>query len=441
LNSITTHVILLNIGLLTIPHSFQFNQARINISITGINPIMLKDMLMDTLNVGVKGHVNITENFPNGTSNVLFDGYNAVHPQNMARIIARALAHEPNSYIWRLALGDGGAGWAADGSVIIKPPITGTDGSGWESRLYNETYSEIVDDTSPLVGTDPGSADANNVRPGGGADPSSDPAPDSVVSQEVGTKSNVIVTMYLNENEPSGQNASSTDPINGAANDFIFNELGLYSSGLQARDSSGYSSVNVGNKLSTDISVLTVNTSYNIQMNVDGITYNAVIRTPASGTGPSGALTYGDICEGINGGTWILSGDPINNYVYVFITDESNGSYPSILNAQSYGYLNFQSRTAGSTSTVALSCTSGAAADFFNNLVSGICGNVNYVVVPGANAGVANDPVTPTNERERLLTHLTFSPLTKAANSQIVITYTLTVSVNPTTSTVINELA
>jgi len=397
-------------------------------------------MSNDSINVSFKSNVKIVEKFKDGSEKIWVDKSNAVHPTNMARIIARALAHEPNSYIYRLALGTGGVQIAADGSMIFRPPNDGSDGSGWESRLYNETYSEIVDDSSVLVGTDPGSADANNVRPGGGAVPEDDPTPDNVVSQEVGTKSNVIITMYLNENEPSSEVANITDPSLGAQDFADFSELGLYSSGRQARDSSGYSSVNVGDKTSMDISTLTVNKSYNITLTVDGVIYTSVIRTPSSGTGLSGAITYGDICEGINTGTWIQSGDPINSFVYVYITDTSEGTYPSILSKQSYGYLNFESRTSGATSTVSLSCNSGDINDFFNNLVAGICGNVNYIVSPGQPAGVANDPTNPANERERLLTHLTFAPIRKTQGSQIVITYTLTVSVNPTVASVVNEL-
>lgn len=396
----------------------------------------------EVFSVSVKGHVKILENLIDGTQNTLLDKYNSVHPQNMARIIARALAHEPNSYIWRLALGNGGINVASDGSIIFKAPNDGSDGSGWESRLYNETYSEIVDESSSLVGTDPGSADANNVRSGGGSDPTGDPAPDSTISQEVGTKSNVIITMYLNENEPSGELLNATDPSQGTADTYFdFNEMGIYSAGKQARDSAGYSSVNVGNKKSTDSSTLSVNTQYNITMTVDSVTYNSVLRTPNAGTGIGGAITYGDICEGINGGSWVISGDPIQNFVYVYITDDSNGTYPSILSKQSYGFLNFESKTSGATSLVNLKCTSGATADFFNNLVSGICGNVNNPSVAGVAAGVANDPVTPLNERERLLTHLIFAPLRKTQGSQIVIIYTLTVSVNPTVSSIINEVA
>jgi hypothetical protein len=397
-------------------------------------------MSNDLFNVSISTNIKAVE-YRNGESKLLFEKANNIHPQNMTRILARALSHEANSYIYRLALGNGGTTTGADGSIIFKPANDGSDGSGWQSRLYNETYSEVVDGTSSLVGTDPGSADANNVRPGGGANPADDPAPDNVVSVEVGTKSNVIVTMYLNENEPSAELLDMTQPAEGAADlYFDFNELGLYSFGKQARDSSGYSSVNVGNKTSSSNSTLTPSTSYNITITVDGVPHTAVITTPSTGTGTAGALTYGDICEGINGGAWITSGDALYNFAYVYITDDSNGTYPTILAKQSYGYLNFQSLSSGLSSTVNLSCSTGIGTDFFNVLVLGICGNVNYIVVPGAIAGVQNDSVTPTNERERLLTHLIFAPIRKTQGSTIVITYTLTVSVNPTVSSITNEL-
>lgn len=393
-------------------------------------------MSIDNFNVSVKGHVSI---FNQTENRYMLDKFNAVHPQNMARIIARALAREPNSYIYRLALGNGGAQYVT-GQVVINPPIDGRDGSGWESRLYNETYSEIVDDTNVNVGSDPGSSDASGVRPGGGSDPNDDSAPDSVVSQEVGTKSNIIVTMYLNQNEPSGQIATISDSVDTADAYFDFNELGLYSFGKPAVNSSGYSSINVGNKTSTATSALVASTQYTISLTVDGVPYNCVVKTPATGTGTSGTITFGDICEGINSGNWIISGDPINDHVYTFITDDSNGTYPSILARQSYGMLTFESRTSGASSNVTLNCTTGNPNDVFNTLVNGICGYVNYKKVDGINAGVANDSLDSTNERERLLTHLTFPTLRKSQDQSWVLTYTLTVSVSPTVSTVVNEL-
>ena len=51
-------------------------------------------MFKDSLFVTVKGHVKITDDL----GNVLLDKDNAIHPQNVARVFARALANE-NNYI------------------------------------------------------------------------------------------------------------------------------------------------------------------------------------------------------------------------------------------------------------------------------------------------------------------------------------------------------
>lgn len=383
-------------------------------------------------NVSVLGHVHIQDI---NTKEVYLDKYNKIHPENAARIIARALAHESNSYIYRLALGDGGAQFVA-GQVVINPPLDGSDGSGWETRLYNETYSEIVDETSPLVGTDPGSYDSNGLRVGGGAVPADDPATDNVVSQEAGTKSNVIITCYLNENEPVSQVSDMTTPTSGSENDYVFSELGLYSPGSQAVSSPGYSTVYLNNKTSSDTSLLVASTQYGLALTVNGTSYTCTIQTPSSGTGSSGAITYGDICEGINGGSWITSGDAIYNNVYVYITDDTNGTYASITNKQSSGQLIFQSKSTGTSSSVSLS----TSATFFTTLVNNIVGYINYATETGANAGVANDPTNSSNERERLLTHITFSPITKSKGSSLVLTYSLTISVSSTTSSIVNEV-
>lgn len=365
---------------------------------------------------------------------VLVDKSNAIHSQNMARAIARGLANEANGYIFRMAFGNGGTFRDAGGELVFNPPNDGRDGS-WESRLYNETYSEIIDISSESFGTDPGSAEAGNIRPGGGSDPGADPSGGGVVSQEVGTKSNVICTVYLNENEPNGQLSSHYDyqPVGGsvvdtAASCFQFDELGLYTMGAPATATNGYSAVDVNNATSETSSPLAPDTSYTISMTVDGNTYSATIQTPSGGSGPSGQFTYGDICEGINTGAWIAAGDQINDLVYVYITDYSGGTYPTIIAKQSYGFLMFQSKTLGEDSDVVLE----PAATFFSTLSGGADNRVNANHAAGKNAGVANDPSHPENERERLLTHLIFNPILKSQYRSLKIVYILTVSVPKT---------
>lgn len=384
------------------------------------------------LPIAIDTHIVIRDR---DTKEVLREGKNAIHPQNMSRVIARALANEPNSIIHRMAFGNGGTYTDAAGNRVFNPPNDGISG-GWEARIYNETYSEIVDENNVDFKTDPGSADVNNVRIGGGASPADDPEGGGVQSIEVGRKSNIIITVVLNENEPNGQlpNANPGPILENDESYFIFDEIGLYSPGKPAKATNGYSTVNVGiDKTSTSIINLTPNTAYTLPLIVDGNNLVATIQTPSSGTGVGGAFTYGDLCEGINTGSWLINGDPIDDYVFVYMTDRSGGAYPSIIGMQSYGYLTFQSKTTGPNSSVTLTCVSNSS-NLFNVLTNGVCGNVNLNRQVGVAAGVANDPVNPENERERLLAHFVFDPVMKAHGRTIEIIYTLTVSVGRTTA-------
>lgn len=359
------------------------------------------------------------------TGEILLDKSNAIHSQNMSRIISRALGHETNSWIYRIAYGNGGTFIDAAGNIVFNTPNDGSDGS-WESRLYNETYSEVIDDLSGNLGIDPGSADTANVRPGAGSDPTDDPPGNGVVSQEVGLKSNVIVSDYINENEPSGQSTSSSTKFTISQDCFIFDEIGLYSPGLPERATNGFSTVNVGNMTSDDLINLPPNSTNDFSIIIDGTEHNVTVNTPSSGSGADGALTFGDFCEGLNTGSWVTGN--LNTILYTYITDNSSGTYPSILNKQSNGFLIFQSKTTGSNSSVEVLCVNvGEQCDLMCSMVG--CSNCNIETVQGVNAGIQNDAINPTNERERLLTHIIFEPIPKSADTILAITYTLTVSV------------
>ena len=388
--------------------------------------------------VQICGHVLITDS---QTGEVLLDKSNAIHPQNMARIIARALSNEDNSIIHRIAFGNGGTFIDAAANTAYNPPNTGANGEGWESRLYHETYSEIVDEDNPAHKTDPGSAGSDNVRIGGGAVPTDDPVGGGVTSLEVGLKSNMIVSMFINQNEPTGQ-LTSQSPIPTLTPDekcFVFDEIGLYSFGKPAVATSGASDVCLNDKTSEDISLLVASSVLTLDYSVDGTSYNTTLQIPAGGTGAGGALTYGDLCEGINTASWISAGDPINDFLYVFITDRSNGTYPTIIGKQSFGNLTFQSKTSGTSSTVTLVCNSSDANDLFNVLTGGICANVNLVNVNGQDAGVQNDINDSSNERERLLTHMVFDPILKSGDRELQINYTLTISTSDTSDSTVNQ--
>lgn len=385
--------------------------------------------MKDTLPISISTHILIRDR---ESKQVLREGSNAIHPQNMSRIIARALSNESNSIIHRMAFGNGGTYTDAASNVVFNVPNDGVSG-GWEARLYNETYSEIVDEESVDFKTDPGSADVNNVRTSGGAFPADDPDGGGVTSVEVGRKSNVIVTVVINENEPSGQVLTQDlgPMVEEDETYFMFDEIGLYSPGKPAKATSGFTTVNIGsNKTSTDSTNLVAETVYQFPVLVDGLTFLATITTPASGTGTAGSFTYGDLCEGINTGDWV-TGDNLNGVLFAYITDRSGGAYSSIIGLQSYGYLTFESLTTGTGSSVVLTCNADVD-NIFNVLTNAVCGNVNVNSSVGATAGIANDAVTTLNERERLLTHFIFDPILKSKDRAIEIIYTLTISVGRT---------
>lgn len=407
-------------------------------------PEALQTKVLVPVPVTVEGHIMIVEL---ETGQVLLDQHNAVHSQNISRVIARSLSNENNYYIHRIAFGNGG--------TFIDPAFTITyntvndgqapDPNTWQSRLYQETYSEIIDEgnpsLNPLLGTDPGSADASGIRPGGGAVPANDPisiphvSGPGVRSNELGLTSEVVVSVVLNPSEPTGQfdndNQAPTEDPEGS---FTFDELGLYTSGAPAVPTSGSHDIDVGNRTAFDDSGLLPGTSYDFRAAVDGGgPVTITITTPVTGgSGTGGEILYGDIVKAILTGSvaYGLSGvNPLPGGATVNITNDGtfDGAVPA---AQTYGFLRFQSITTGIASSVTISNVTVVtpALDLIPSL-NPPTGGIFKTPVNGAAAGIQNDPLNPANERERLLTHIIFSPVLKAANRTLSITYTLTISV------------
>jgi hypothetical protein len=136
--------------------------------------------------------------------NLVVKKQNAIHPQNMALIVARALAREDNGYVFELAFGNGGTFYNTSSSLVYKSP--NIIGSG--ASLYNQTYAVQVDDLTS------GTPTSNSVQ----ALPSPAPALTSLV----------VVTAQLSALEPLGQAVAdnlTTDP----ESSFTFDEIGLKS--------------------------------------------------------------------------------------------------------------------------------------------------------------------------------------------------------------------
>lgn len=147
----------------------------------------------------IKGRVLVKDK---NTGEVLCDKFNAVHPQNMAKVLARGLANEPNQQIFQIALGNGGTYIDSTQSIVYNSPNI----VGISADLYNTTYTEVVDDGNSGVGI------GNSVI--------SQAAPSPDIS------SLVICTIQLSANEPAGQ--AATDGVTTNPDSlYTFDELGL----------------------------------------------------------------------------------------------------------------------------------------------------------------------------------------------------------------------
>lgn len=159
------------------------------------------------ITASILGHVLIKDKF---TGEVLLDKKNAVHNKNMARAIARGLSNNleitdgvTSQHIYEIRLGNGGTSVSSIGELQFLPPIT----EGDNATLYNETYSEIIDED--VAGT----PEENSV------DYQVSPTDDTSI---------VICTATIAAGEPAGQTLSDSDESLTFENNFAFDELGLF---------------------------------------------------------------------------------------------------------------------------------------------------------------------------------------------------------------------
>jgi len=353
-------------------------------------------MSSKTVHVGVSGHVTIEDDL----GQVILSKQNSVHPQNLSRIIARALSGEQNSTIYKLALGNGGTYIDATGSISFRRPNDGVspDLAGWQSRLYGETYSEIVDEGSPLLGQ------------GEGASPGGDGVGIAGVrSVKLPTgESQIVVTCVLNSLEPNAQASSSLiSTTNGV---YTFDELGLFTAGLPPVATQGYQDVVLnGGKTYLDDTYLNTATQYYFKVSVDGGTAVSVPITIPAGTGTGGAITYSDLKQAIDA-VGLQSG-------FGFVAQITQPGVNTL------GNIRLRSITSGTGSSIVIEdMSSGVGIPagkvwLFSKLGLTSAATSAYVglgsTYTGQPQGEEDNPTYPQNERERMLTHLIFSPLQK----------------------------
>lgn len=157
--------------------------------------------MKETLKHFVKGHILIRDAV---TGEVLVDKNNAINYENFSIALSRTISNRPDGWIQEMVFGNGAASVSGTGTITYLPPnVVGTS-----AQLYNETFSKVVNDLSPL-----------NL----------DPASNYITTAHLSgtTYSDVIVTCNLGVGEPAGQEAFDTaTTITGP---FVFNEIGLKS--------------------------------------------------------------------------------------------------------------------------------------------------------------------------------------------------------------------
>lgn len=317
------------------------------------------------LNIEVLGHCSIIDDL----NRVHLNKYNSIHPQNMSRIIARALSNEPNAHVGRIAIGIGGNKYVnRNGSVVVQYNSVndGYKGDNDKSTLYNEVVS--ITDFSTRV-----------------------------IEKEFYTQ--VIFEGVM----PELTNQADIDYFDLPSDqklftNLTFNEIGLYSSGKS--NEKGYQDIYINFKKGEELTLQSGD-------ELTGLTSNDI-------TGKSVDHQFFDIS--------VDNAEPKRIYVnyndsitYNDLVLEMNRKLPINATAELTDRgIRIYSNTIGASSYINIKKTN----DMMFNRVNG------FVSIERPVYGA--DPSIPDNH-DRLLTHLIFSPVTKTANRKFNIKYTLTI--------------
>jgi hypothetical protein len=136
------------------------------------------------------------------TGEILVDKKNAIHYENISIAMAQTLSNRDLGYIYLMAFGNGGSSVDPTGVITYLPPNT----TGQNADLYNETYTQVVDDNSAT------NLDALNNKM-------------TVLHTTGKVYTDILVTCLLDYGQPAGQQAfDNSTNFNG---EYVFDELGL----------------------------------------------------------------------------------------------------------------------------------------------------------------------------------------------------------------------
>lgn len=154
--------------------------------------------------VQVEGHVRIMSwaDTVDGTDmRVHLSKRNAIHKENMATAIARALAGQDSGHIYTMHFGTGGATVnALDAITYATPNVTGS------ANLNIPVYSEVVDELR-------GAPTGNQM---------------SAIHSSGSLAADVEIRCVIDKTEPAGQ-ATFDNVTTNLAGNFVFDEIGLKS--------------------------------------------------------------------------------------------------------------------------------------------------------------------------------------------------------------------
>jgi len=150
----------------------------------------------------VRGHIKIHD--PE-SGEVFIDKPNAIHYENISEALAYSLADKSGNFIYTMNFGNGGTSVDPTGVINYLPANT----TGQNATLYNQTFSKIVDDL-----------DAGNL------DPSNNKLEVRHIPGQLYT--DILVTCLIDYGEPNNQ--AAFDNSQNLNSDYVFDELGLFSS-------------------------------------------------------------------------------------------------------------------------------------------------------------------------------------------------------------------
>lgn len=151
--------------------------------------------------INVEGHIKIWDPI---SKEIFVDKCNAIHYENFSIALANGISNSGQQFIYKMAFGNGGTSVDPTGIITYLTP----NSAGANARLYNETYSKIVNNRS-YDNTDP---TRNYIQ---------------VLHTTGNNYTDIVVTCLLDYGEPTNQSAYDTTP-NGEQ-EYVFDELGLQS--------------------------------------------------------------------------------------------------------------------------------------------------------------------------------------------------------------------